>query len=90
VVIPRTNIPHLMLRADVVRAVEEGRFHVYAVDTIDESIELLTGRPAGAMDAEGNYPEGTVNGAVQARLRELAKKHKEATATQPKNEDGGS
>jgi predicted ATP-dependent protease len=69
-----------MLRKDVVEAVAEGRFHIYAVDTIDEGIETLTGLPAGQQDAEGNYPDGSVNAKVQARLRDLAKKRKEASS----------
>ena len=71
VIIPRTNLPELMLRPDVVAAVEAGRFHVYAVGTIDEGIELLTGVPAGQADAAGNYPADTVNGLVMKRLAEL-------------------
>jgi hypothetical protein len=58
----------------VVEAVAKGQFHVYAVETIDQGIELLTGMPAGEADEEGNYPERTVNGLVQKRLAELAEK----------------
>ena len=61
VLIPAANVKHLMLRQDVVDAVAAGRFHVYPIATIDEGIELLTGVPAGEPDAEGRYPEGTVN-----------------------------
>ncbi len=70
-IIPRSNLPDLMLRPEVIQAVEDGKFHVYAVGTIDEGIELLTGVPAGAPDAKGNYPDGTVNGRVMKRLTEL-------------------
>jgi predicted ATP-dependent protease len=55
VCIPRGNVPNLLLRHDVVRAVTEGQFHVWAVDTIDEGIELLTGMPAGDLDVEGTF-----------------------------------
>jgi lon-related putative ATP-dependent protease len=72
VLIPQSNVKHLMLRQDVVDAVEAGDFHVYAVSTIDEGIELLTGMEAGERDEEGNYPEGTFNYLVQQRLQELA------------------
>ena len=55
VCIPRANVPHLVLRPDVIQAVAEGRFHIWAVDTIDEGIELLTGLPAGDLDQEGTF-----------------------------------
>jgi lon-related putative ATP-dependent protease len=71
VIVPRTNLPELMLRPEVVEAVEQGRFHVYAVSTIDEGIELLTGVPAGAPDKKGGYPADSVNGRVARRLAEL-------------------
>ena len=72
VIIPATNKVHLMLREDVVAAVCAGQFHVWPVTSIDEGIELLMGRPAGAVDEAGNYPEGTVHHAVKKRLMELA------------------
>ncbi len=50
VLIPKANIGDLMLREDVVAAVKQGVFHIYAIETIDEGIELLTGVPAGRMD----------------------------------------
>ena len=70
-VIPATNVKHLVLRQDVCDAVEAGRFRVYAVRTIDEALTLLTGTPAGERDESGEYPAGTVNQRVEARLREL-------------------
>lgn len=72
VLIPAANVKHLMLRHDVVEAVAAGRFHVFPAATIDEGIELLTGRPAGERDGDGHYPEGTVNQLVEQRLAELA------------------
>ncbi|MCC6468981.1 MAG: AAA family ATPase [Alphaproteobacteria bacterium] len=71
VIIPASNVRHLMLRQDVVDAVAAGRFAVYAVETVDEGMALLTGMPAGMPDADGRYPGGTVNGAVAARLERL-------------------
>jgi predicted ATP-dependent protease len=78
VLIPEGNVRHLMLREDVVEAVREERFHVYAVSTVDEGLELLTGREAGAPGADGRFPEGSFNWAVEqalaanvARLKEL-------------------
>ena len=55
VCIPRGNVPHLVLRPDVIEAVAAGRFHVWAVDTIDEGIALLTGLPAGDLDQDGTF-----------------------------------
>lgn len=76
VMIPQSNVEHLMLRDEVVEAVEEGKFHIYPVSTIDEGIELLTGVQAGERDDAGKYPKETVNSAVQSRLKELAEKVK--------------
>ncbi len=74
VLIPAANVKHLMLRQDVVDAVAAGKFHVYPVDHVDQGIELLTGLPAGARDAKGRYPKGSVNRLVDDRLNEIAKK----------------
>jgi predicted ATP-dependent protease len=72
VIIPTTNVKNLMLHPDVVKAVEENKFHVYAVESVDEALSLLTGIEAGKPDSEGNYPEESLNGKVQARLKEMA------------------
>ncbi|MFW6080582.1 MAG: Lon protease family protein [Desulfosalsimonas sp.] len=72
VMIPEQNVKHLMLRKDVVEAVEKEQFHIYPVTTVDQGIELLTGLPAGEPDEEGNYPEDTVNGMVQKKLAAMA------------------
>ncbi len=72
VLIPIANVKNLMLRADVVDAARDGRFQVYPITTIDQGIERLTGVPAGERDAEGRFPEGTINHAVEARLRGFA------------------
>ena len=71
VLIPAQNVDHLNLRHDVVDAVREGKFHIYAIRTVDEGIELLTGIPAGEK-VDGRFPEGTVNYRVAKRLEELA------------------
>ena len=76
VMIPVSNVKNLMLREDVVEAVKEGKFHIYPATTIDEGIEVLTGVPAGEVDEEGNYPEGTINYLVQKKLDEMAAKQK--------------
>jgi lon-related putative ATP-dependent protease len=77
VIIPRQNIKNLMLKEEVVKAVEEKKFHIYAISTIDEGIELLTGKEAGKRRPDGTYPEGTINYLVDKRLKELAEALKE-------------
>ena len=72
VIIPASNVKNLMLRRDVVEAVEDSEFQIYAVETVDQGIEILTGVPAGERDDQGNYPEGTINYKVEQRLAELA------------------
>jgi predicted ATP-dependent protease len=61
-----------MLDHEVVEAVRAGRFHVWAVDTIDDAIELLTGAIAGEPDGEGAYPEHTFHGRAQTRIASMA------------------
>ena len=68
VLIPKRNMDALMLRPDVVSAIENGRFHIFAIETVEQGIEVLTGVPAGEMDENGHYPPNTVFGAIQARL----------------------
>ena len=72
VLIPSSNVRHLMLRNDVVSAARDGAFRIYAVETIDQGIEILTGVPAGERDSSGQFPEGSVNHRVEARLIQLA------------------
>src|SRR5579862_3082498 len=74
VIIPASNVKHLMLRRDIVAASEAGRFEIYAMDTVDQGLELLTGIPAGRPDVDGNYPAGTLNQRVAARLDAFAEK----------------
>jgi predicted ATP-dependent protease len=68
VIIPASNVPHLMLRRDVREAVEQGRFSVHAIETVDDGIEVLTGLPAGRRDEDGHYPDGSINRLVEDRL----------------------
>ena len=77
VAIPATNVRHLVLRQDVVDAIEAGRFHVFAVETIEQGLELLTGLPAGEQDAEGRYDEGTIFAKVVAALEEMRERLRE-------------
>ena len=82
VMIPQSNIKDLMLRKDVVAAVKEGRFSVWAVRNIDEGVEILTGRNAGEHQPDGSYPAGTINFLVDQRLKELAEGIKEFVSGQ--------
>jgi lon-related putative ATP-dependent protease len=74
VIIPASNVRHLMLRHDVFAAVAAGQFAIYAIDTVDRGLELLTGLPAGSPDAAGAYPAVTLNGRIAARLDMFAAK----------------
>jgi predicted ATP-dependent protease len=77
VIIPESNVRNLMLRERVLEAGRQGRFRVWAVRTVDQALELLTGGPAGEADGSGRFPEDTVNGRVQRRLEEYARALKE-------------
>jgi len=70
VIIPSRNVRHLMLREDVVQAVREGQFHIWAVSTVDEGIAILTGVEAGERDEKGEYPPDSVNGRFLAKMEE--------------------
>jgi len=71
VMIPASNVQHLMLRLDVVEAVANGDFHVWAVSHVDEGIEVLTGVPAGAPKEGGGWEGGSINELVDDRLEDL-------------------
>lgn len=85
VLIPASNVKNLMLRDDVVSAIEDGQFHVWAVSSIDEGITLLTGREAGDQNEQGEYPESTVHRLVQERLQEYARRQREFGRQQSQN-----
>jgi predicted ATP-dependent protease len=76
VLIPLANVKHLMLRRDVIAAVEAGQFHIYPVDHVDLCLELLTGLPAGERDENGAFPQGSVNQKICQRLLDLAAKRR--------------
>lgn len=89
VMIPESNVKDLMLRKDVIAAVQEGRFHIFAVKRIDEGIAILTGKEAGQKGPDGSYPEGSINYLVDRKLLELAEGIKQfgnagAAETKPK------
>jgi lon-related putative ATP-dependent protease len=89
VIIPHQNIRDLMLREEVVEAVRDGRFHVWAVRTVDEGIEILTGTSAGAPNAQGEFPKDSVNGRIADRLNDLARRYQEFGAAAERARDEG-
>ncbi len=72
VLVPESNVQNLMLKDEVIEAVQAAKFHIYSVRTIEEGIELLTGVPAGKTQADGAYPENSIFGRVDKRLQEMA------------------
>lgn len=74
VIIPRANKDNLMVKKEVIDAVKRKKFHIYQVSTVEEGIEILTGIAAGKPDKNGNFPEGTVYGAVQQKLKNYFKR----------------
>lgn len=78
VIIPKRNADELMLPEEVVEAVAQEKFHIWACDTVEEVVELLSGMPAGKPDENGDYPEGTLFSLVQKRLEELRRRVEEA------------
>lgn len=88
VMIPQSNIKHLMLKNEIIEAVKKGTFAVYPVKTIDEGISILTGVAAGTLDSNGEYDPHSVNGKVVAKLKEFIAINKEFNNTDnEKNED---
>lgn len=72
VLVPNANIAHLMLRRDIIDAVKDNKFHVYAVETIDDGISILTGLDSGERDKDGSYPEESINYLVEEKLKLMA------------------
>ena len=77
VLIPESNVPNLMLRDEVIQAVQDAKFRIWAVQTIDEGIEVLTGVKAGQRLEDGSFEPGTVHHRVDQRLRTLAQTMRE-------------
>ena len=88
VLIPKSNVNDLMLREDVVEAVAQGRFNVYAVETIDQGIEILTGIPAGELAKDGSYPDGSINQKVSHQLLRFAEIRHEFGEPKRDHDDG--
>ena len=73
VIIPKQNVRNLHLEDEVIDAVRKGKFHIYAISTIEEGIEILTGVPAGKKDKNGKFPLGTINYLAQEKLKKFSK-----------------
>jgi len=86
VMIPETNVRHLMLKEELVEAVKAGKFHIWSVSTIEQGIEILTGIPAGERGEDGVYPEGTINYLVDKRLNEFGESMKKFAEPHEKDE----
>jgi predicted ATP-dependent protease len=91
VIIPERNVRNLMLKKEVVEAVREGKFTIYAIDRMEEGLEILTGIKAGEMNEDGTYPEGTINYFVMKRLTEIteAMEKKKGEEEEGKKKNGG-
>jgi lon-related putative ATP-dependent protease len=87
VLIPVANVKHLMLRQDVVEAVEAQQFQVFPVDHVDQALSLLTGQSAGAKDDKGEFPDGSVNRKIRDRLLDFAEKRRAFGKPEPKEDD---
>ncbi len=86
VIIPQINVKNLMLKKEVVDAVRDGKFRVYAVKTVNDALEILIGLSAGERGKDGSYPEGSVNFLVSKRLLEMSKKQKSDEKSEEKKE----
>ena len=78
VIIPKGNISDLMLKKELVAAVEKDDFHIYAIEHMDEGIEILTGTKVGTKNKRGNYPKNTLNYLVTERLTKMSESVKES------------
>jgi len=87
VLIPASNQKHLMLREEVVEAARKGFFSIFAVQTIDQGLEILTGVSAGQRGSDGAFPEGSINAKVAKRLRAFAEKRREFSGFGPAASD---
>ena len=80
VMIPRANLPHLVLREDIAAAIRQGTFHLYRIENVAQGIEVLTGLSAGDRDTSGRFPAASVFGRVERRIIEIAERLRQAEA----------
>lgn len=85
VLIPNSNVKNLMLKKEVRDAVAEGQFNIYAIKTIDEGMNILTGREMGKRDASGQFPEGSINYMVEEKLNHFANIRREYASSMKSN-----
>ena len=71
VIIPRKNLNSLLLGDEILEAVRSGKFHIYAIDTIDQGMEILTNRQSGQRNSKGNFPPDTLNNIIENHLKNL-------------------
>jgi len=76
IIIPVSNVKHLMLKEEVLEAVKSGKFKIYAIERVDEGMEILTGKVSGRKDENGKFPKGSINYLVEEKLKQLANKSK--------------
>jgi predicted ATP-dependent protease len=86
IIIPKQNVDNLMLPKEIIEAVEKGKFHLWAVQTIDEGIEILTGQKAGKRLENGEFEKGTIYYKVDQRLREIQEQLSKAEAGKEEKE----
>ncbi|MGC1454465.1 MAG: ATP-binding protein [Nitrospirota bacterium] len=86
VIIPELNRKNLMLKKEVVDAVKDGKFRIYAIKTVNNALEILTGLPAGDRNGDGAWPEGSINFLADKRLKEMSKKLKAVEKGEEKKE----
>ena len=89
VVVPKDNVRNLVLSREVVDAVTNGDFHIYAVSNVDDGIEVLTGVTAGKQGEDGKYPEGTIHCLVERRLEEMGRRARQFSRPQRDQESSG-
>ena len=77
IIIPASNIKHLMLKEEVLKAVKNGTFEIYAIESIDEGMKILTGKISGQKNKNGKFPKGSINYLVEEKLKYLANESKQ-------------
>ena len=88
VIIPHQNVKNLMLRKEVVQAIKDKAFHIYPVESVDQAVELLTGKEAGNKGSTGKFKIGTVNYLVDKKLREFAEDYRKFGRQSTNNKKG--
>ena len=77
IIIPASNVKHLMLKEEVLEAAKSGTFEIYAIENVDEGMEILTGKVSGTRDRDGKFPKESINHLVEKKLKLLANKSKQ-------------